>query len=166
VVLDTDPDLDGILGRCDCDAGDSSVWSVPAEVTGLSLSHAGGAGGTTTLNWSAPPFTGSTVVEYDTLRTDRPDGFNPSSGATVVEVESNGSDTATQDGDDPAPIYYYVVRADNGCGEGSTGCNRDPGGGLDSDTDGVPDDCDNCPSTANPSQEDSDGNGTGDACEV
>lgn len=37
---------------------------------------------------------------------------------------------------------------------------------LDSDGDGVCDDVDNCPAVANPNQEDSDGNGVGDACEV
>jgi probable HAF family extracellular repeat protein len=36
---------------------------------------------------------------------------------------------------------------------------------LDSDGDGVLDDEDNCPTEPNPGQEDSDGNGTGDACE-
>ncbi len=37
---------------------------------------------------------------------------------------------------------------------------------LDSDGDGVPNDADNCPSVSNPNQEDSDGNGVGDACTV
>ena len=47
--------------------------------------------------------------------------------------------------DDPAAIYYYVVRAGNACGEGTTGCNRDPGAGLDSDGDGILDECDPMP---------------------
>jgi hypothetical protein len=35
----------------------------------------------------------------------------------------------------------------------------------DDDNDGIPDETDNCPFTANPDQVDSDGNGVGDACE-
>lgn len=37
---------------------------------------------------------------------------------------------------------------------------------ADADGDGVPDGADNCPSTANPGQEDADGDGTGDACDL
>ncbi|MDH5373396.1 MAG: thrombospondin type 3 repeat-containing protein [Acidimicrobiia bacterium] len=40
-----------------------------------------------------------------------------------------------------------------------------PYGGPDEDTDGVPDGIDNCPSTWNPTQVDSDGDGIGDACD-
>lgn len=36
---------------------------------------------------------------------------------------------------------------------------------LDADNDGVPADIDNCPVTVNPDQKDSDGDGTGDACQ-
>ncbi len=41
-----------------------------------------------------------------------------------------------------------------------------PGGPLDSDGDGVPDDDDNCPAIANPDQSDVNGNGIGDVCDT
>ncbi|HTF88585.1 MAG TPA: thrombospondin type 3 repeat-containing protein, partial [Planctomycetota bacterium] len=37
---------------------------------------------------------------------------------------------------------------------------------VDTDGDGVPDELDNCPTLANPGQEDCDGNGAGDLCEI
>ncbi|HKQ48836.1 MAG TPA: thrombospondin type 3 repeat-containing protein, partial [Phycisphaerae bacterium] len=37
---------------------------------------------------------------------------------------------------------------------------------ADGDSDGIPNDCDNCPSDANPGQEDCDSDGEGDACEA
>lgn len=40
------------------------------------------------------------------------------------------------------------------------------GSGLDDDGDGVPNVDDNCPNHLNPDQQDADGNGIGDACEL
>ena len=37
--------------------------------------------------------------------------------------------------------------------------------GIDSDSDGIPDACDNCPHVANPGQEDADSDGVGDVCD-
>jgi hypothetical protein len=48
---------------------------------------------------------------------------------------------------------------------GDAGQGEAPMTPIDSDDDGVPDESDNCPETANPGQEDTNSNGIGDACE-
>jgi len=47
----------------------------------------------------------------------------------------------------------------------TTGRCSNPVTGADSDGDGIPDACDNCPSVYNPDQSDTDGDGIGDACD-
>ena len=49
---------------------------------------------------------------------------------------------------------------------GVQGCPPAPPPPVDTDNDGLTDDQDNCPNTPNPDQEDTDGNGVGDACQV
>jgi hypothetical protein len=51
---------------------------------------------------------------------------------------------------------------DDGDGEIDEGCSSGP---IDGDGDGIPDSSDNCPSDANASQEDTDQDGVGDACD-
>ncbi len=81
--------------------------------------------------------------------------------------ESNGWLPASRVGYPPGeepwvfapPIEYCNGEDDDGDGFVDEGC-------LDSDSDGVTDDMDNCPDIVNPDQRDSDGNGVGDACSL
>ncbi|TXB51808.1 MopE-related protein, partial [Phaeodactylibacter luteus] len=51
------------------------------------------------------------------------------------------------------------------CNGADDNCNGSVDEGFDADGDGVPACEDNCPDTFNPGQEDTDGDGTGDACD-
>ena len=85
---------------------------------------------------------------------------NTPAGATV---DANGCTAVTDSDGDGVPDDQ-----DN-CPNTPAGATVDANGCAvvtDSDGDGVPDDQDNCPNTANADQADSDGDGTGDACEA
>jgi hypothetical protein len=82
--------------------------SAPSEALGLHLIGAN----PTQLLWGPPADPGGTqTVAYDVLRSPAPDGFLSSfclaSGVTAVGV----GDAVT-----PVHIFYYLVRAKNGCG--------------------------------------------------
>ena len=86
----------------------------PNEVANLRMIEDG-----RTMQW-APGFQfGSDPPVYDTLRADGPRAFD---GAVCIETD-DGSDTRASDVEDPAAgeVYYYLVRAENGCGLGPLG---------------------------------------------
>lgn len=114
-----DRDGDGAGDACDCAPLDDGVWEVPGEVPGLQVEHHGGPGGTTTLTWGPPPSPGATSLAYDTLRSDTSDTFAAPEGQCVES--DDGSDRTATDTFDPSPIFFYVVRAENGCGPGTIG---------------------------------------------
>jgi len=115
-VAALETDGDAVLTSCDCAPLDDQLWAVPGEVSDLRLAHSGGVGGTTTLTWDTPAIPGATTVTHDVLRAEAPDdlgGFEP-----IVEGEPG---TGATDTDDPSPLYFYLVRAVNECGDGSLG---------------------------------------------
>ena len=103
----TDDDNDGTTNAYDCKPLDNSVWSLPGPAQSLLLT----GDATTTLAWAAPSVPGGNAVVYDVLRSTNPSGF---SAATCILA--NGSGLTTQDSAIPAACYYYLVRAENGCG--------------------------------------------------
>jgi len=111
-----------------------------------------------------------------TLRlTPLPSGLASSfAPAAVPGVSPGGSATfeVTLSGDGSAISGAFDIEfreATSGTALGAipvtVSCTDEPcGGSPDTDGDGIPDGCDNCPGVANPEQADSDGDGIGDAC--
>lgn len=120
----TVPDLDSdayCAGGPDCDDTNGQVWAIPGEVRELRLVH-DSATGETTLEWVAPAGPGGTpaATAYDTLRSADPEDFLNSTFC----VESNDAgDTEAVDWASPSEgaVFYYLIRAENVCGEGSMG---------------------------------------------
>jgi uncharacterized repeat protein (TIGR01451 family) len=107
-TVSPDGDGDGVPDPSDCSPGDPFLWTVPSEATGLALSAGAGP---TLLQWSAPNSPGGTLVTYDLLRANSPGGF-----AAPICVVSGATGTSANDSTLPSGVFFYLVRARNGCG--------------------------------------------------
>ncbi|MCP3982482.1 MAG: DNRLRE domain-containing protein, partial [bacterium] len=200
-----DLDGDGVGDACDDDDdGDGAIDAGDCAPTLPGLSTPPGPIGNTLhverepvgamVSWTRAP-QGSVSTVYR--------GLTPQSGpfdtdVICVDYANPGTESLQLEDPPPAHIFYYVVAAANACGEGfpgtdgngaprgtSPGCS---GGRRDSDTDGIDDVddncptvpnapqgdmdsdffgdlCDNCPTVPNPDQADADADGRGDVCE-
>jgi hypothetical protein len=109
-----------------------------------------------------------TAAKYDVVTSDNPiENADDFAGATHL----SGADAPTAPGTPqtfqvPAGAHRYVaVRGEDEQGNVGRFVSFDLGPGvIDVDGDGIPDGSDNCPSVANPDQQDSNGDGVGDAC--
>jgi hypothetical protein len=108
-------DADGVPDAEDCAAEDPDVWSVPGEVPALSAAR---TGSTVELTWGEPAAAGGTAPAYDVVRSASPDDFQAASSTCI---ESGDTDRVAADGDLPAEAFFYLVRAVNPCGAGTSG---------------------------------------------
>jgi hypothetical protein len=111
----TDADLDDWCVQVDCNDADSGVWRTPTEARRLAW-----LADRQTLTWNPPTDQGGTTPEYDTIRSA--DATDFTTGAVCVEWD-DGSDTQAVDTAQPSPggIWFYVIRPQNGCGDGPVG---------------------------------------------
>lgn len=91
-------------------------------------------------------------------------------GLETLSCQERGLNNCGQCGSDVPDVGQRCAPAGGGCGvlacdAAGTGTTCEVAT-ADTDQDGVPDACDNCPALANPGQEDGDGDGVGDACDV
>lgn len=112
-----DGDGDGHLNTEDCDDANNQVWAIPGEVRDLRFDA-----DRLTLHWTAPADPGGTAgsILYDTLRSQASYDFLTMSDC----IESDdGTDTQATVTPVPGPgkARYFLVRAQNACGQGTLG---------------------------------------------
>jgi hypothetical protein len=122
---DCDSARDGGATSCDCDDGDATVWAPPDEARGLVVSRIGASA--SQIDWNEPGYRGGAPgsVRYDVIRSSAPDDFETTAlPVRATCLETNGTDTRAVDPARPAngAAYYYIVRAENGCGAIDPGC--------------------------------------------
>jgi hypothetical protein len=114
---ESDDDGDG-LSECegDCDDGDATSWSMPALVSGVTL---GRNGPVAEIAWEEPSETGgdAATVVYDVIRSEAPFACGLIGPQVCIEAD-DGNDRFATDSlvPEPGAIFFYQVRAENGCG--------------------------------------------------
>jgi hypothetical protein len=114
---DPDDDDDGAADGIDCSPLDFQVWAVPNAVQDLRVQHAEGV---TLVSWTAPSDPGTSLpLLYDAVRSGDASDFVTS--ADCVEVDGPDPEATDAEALPPGGIAYYLARAENACGLGSTG---------------------------------------------
>jgi len=110
-------DLDGdtYLACEDCDDGEAAVWEPPNEVEGLALQRLGAS--LTTLSWDEPSEPGCDLAVYEVMRSSVPFDFTSSTCLDLSDPTARTASDATLP--DPGTHFAYLVRATNGCPDGT-----------------------------------------------
>ena len=136
VAGDTDGDL--VPDACDCGTSDPSAWAEPLELKRLRPSLAGSL----RLGWDDVRSVAGSGTTYRVVR-GRLTELQASGGFEAACTLGAGSSTPTASDTQPDPPpddgYYYLVRAENGCADGTFGDGAgpvDPRDALDASTPG------------------------------
>ncbi|MCC6409619.1 MAG: thrombospondin type 3 repeat-containing protein [Planctomycetes bacterium] len=140
-VIDFDSDFDGVEDCIDACPGDPNKWVDPGQCGCGNPETDTDGDGTADCNDGCPTDPAKTAPGV--------------CGCNVADTDSDGDGTA--DCIDGCPADPSKTNP------GSCGCGNPE---TDTDGDGVADCVDNCDTIANPGQEDCNGNGTGDPCDV
>ena len=115
-----DSDGDGAGDACDCAPSDAGAFGAPVEVPRLRVAGAA----PTTIGWDSQAAAAGTATAYTTvtgdlvsLRTDH--GFP--SACTLAQGSAATSLTEARPDPPAGSGYYYLVRAENTCGNGAFG---------------------------------------------
>jgi DNA-binding beta-propeller fold protein YncE/mono/diheme cytochrome c family protein len=121
--LGGDRDEDAVLNGNDCAPADPSSWAPPSEVGGLSMQGKG----PTAISWSDQAPGAGPGMRYDvaggTLSALRASGIVAATSCIAGDLTAPAF-SDTQAAPAPGDGYYYVIRAENGCGSGSFGPGR------------------------------------------
>jgi len=103
----------------DCDDSDPTAWARPGEVPDLVFVDQD------VMAWGVPSSQGGTSLRYDVLRSTSRSSF----GAPAICLESDDdSDLGAVDPTVPGSVFYYLIRAEDGCvgslGQRSDGIER------------------------------------------
>ena len=169
-VCDPDDDNDTVADGNDCLPFVKGVSQAAGEVgSSLRIAQPGGQA-TTRIFWARGREGHVSNVYRGTI------GAGPwAYDHTCLAFEVPGVSLIDADLPPVGTAYYYLVSAENSCGESGLGndssANPRPAGppcagaGADTDSDGILDLADNCPETINAAQDDGDSDFAGDACD-
>jgi len=111
--FDNDGDTFSTCGG-DCDDGDGTIWMIPGEVRQLTIDP-----DRQFLSWLPPALPGGTTPLYDTIRAGTPTTFESAGFCVASDEPATSSSDVTDPGAGTA--FFYLIRAENGCGVGSVG---------------------------------------------